>query len=159
MALPVPTKSPLKTSPDAAILFAPLGEPTHLPLSRPFCSRRTVSAIGPKELNGDSNWEMHTFWGHTYQFEQYLVCWGRGVSSLVSLSIFKSSLACPNVWPARLTLPHLRENTANLCMNLGLFSRISARIKLSDEKLNHMILVAGSLFFLSLLPPLRESTR
>jgi len=37
MALPVPTKLLLETSPDAAMLFAPSGAPTHLPLSRPFC--------------------------------------------------------------------------------------------------------------------------
>ena len=47
MAFPVPTKSLLKTSPDVAMLFAPSGcthppgAPTHLPLSRPFCLRRT----------------------------------------------------------------------------------------------------------------------
>jgi len=41
MALPVPTKSLLKTSPDAAMLFAPFGCTHPPPLSRPFCSRRT----------------------------------------------------------------------------------------------------------------------
>jgi len=41
MVLPVPTKSLLKTSPDAAMLFAPFGCTTHLPLFHPFCSSIT----------------------------------------------------------------------------------------------------------------------
>ena len=47
MALPVPTKSLLKTSPDAAMLFAPFGS-THLPVP-PFLLTQNLS---PKDIAG-----------------------------------------------------------------------------------------------------------
>ena len=50
MALPVPTKSLLKTSPDAAMLFAPFGC-THLPpLVPPFLLTHNLS---PKDIAGN----------------------------------------------------------------------------------------------------------
>ena len=59
MALPVPTKSLLRTSPDAAMLFAPFGW-THPPSPvPPFLLTQNlspkdmtdISAMGPKELS------------------------------------------------------------------------------------------------------------
>ena len=47
MALPVPTKSLLKTSPDSAMLFAPFGS-THLPVP-PFLLTQNLS---PKDIVG-----------------------------------------------------------------------------------------------------------
>ena len=46
MALPVPTKSLLKTNPDVAMLFAPSGCTPHLPLSRP------MQNLSPKDIAG-----------------------------------------------------------------------------------------------------------
>ena len=49
MALPVPTKSLLKTSPDAAMLFAPFGCTHPLPPVLPFLLTQNLS---PKDIAG-----------------------------------------------------------------------------------------------------------
>jgi len=49
MALPVPTKLLLKTSPDAAILFAPLGCTHPPPTVLPFLLTQNLS---PKDIAG-----------------------------------------------------------------------------------------------------------
>jgi len=56
MALPVPTKSFLETSPDAAMLFAPFRCTHPPPPIPPFLLKQNLS---PKDIAGTWSWKSH----------------------------------------------------------------------------------------------------